>query len=58
MPGIVSNCNRFTLVASGDSCEAIAQRNGITVANFRRWNTEINASCSNLWANALVCTRA
>ncbi|KAM0331443.1 hypothetical protein ACHAQA_003119 [Verticillium albo-atrum] len=58
MPGIVSNCSRYYLVASGDSCDAIAQKAGVTVANFRRWNTSINSGCTNLWANALVCTNA
>lgn len=58
MPGIVSNCSRFYKVVSGDSCDGIAQKQGITVANFRRWNTEINAGCTNLWLDALVCTKA
>ncbi|KAF9873538.1 hypothetical protein CkaCkLH20_08997 [Colletotrichum karsti] len=58
MPGIVSNCKRYYQVVSGDSCDSIAQKNGITVANFRRWNTAINTGCTNLWADALVCTSA
>jgi hypothetical protein len=58
MPGIVSKCSRFYQVASGDGCDSIAQKSGITVANFRSWNTYINAACTNLWADALVCTKA
>lgn len=58
MPGIVSGCNRYYQVVSGDSCDAIAQKSGVTVANFRRWNTAINAGCTNLWADALVCIGA
>jgi hypothetical protein len=58
MPGIVSNCSRFYQVVSGDNCEVIATKNSITVANFKRWNTYIDAACTNLWANALVCTAA
>ncbi|KAL2125946.1 hypothetical protein VTI74DRAFT_2157 [Chaetomium olivicolor] len=58
MPDIVSNCSRYYLVVSGDGCDSIAQKNGITVANFRRWNPYINSACTNLWANALVCTNA
>ncbi|KAF5486479.1 LysM domain-containing protein [Colletotrichum fructicola] len=58
MPGIVSNCSRFYKVVSGDSCDAIANKAGITVANFRKWNTQINSGCTNLWLDALVCTNA
>ncbi|SPO01631.1 uncharacterized protein DNG_04305 [Cephalotrichum gorgonifer] len=58
MPGIVANCSRYYLVVSGDGCDSIAAKNGITVANFRRWNTFIDAACTNLWADALVCTNA
>ncbi|OLN96712.1 LysM domain-containing protein-like protein 4 [Colletotrichum chlorophyti] len=58
MPGIVSNCSRFYKVASGDSCDVIASKAGITVANFRKWNSQINSGCSNLWLDALVCTNA
>ncbi|WYZ42002.1 hypothetical protein EsH8_V_000897 [Colletotrichum jinshuiense] len=58
MPGIVSNCSRFYKVVSGDSCDAIATKASITVANFRKWNTQINSGCTNLWLDALVCTNA
>ena len=34
------------------------EKAGITVANFRKWNTSINAGCTNLWLDALVCTKA
>lgn len=58
MPGIVPGCTRYYQVVSGDSCDAIASKAGITVANFRKWNTSINAGCTNLWLDALVCTKA
>jgi LysM repeat protein len=57
MPGIVENCDRFHKVQSGDGCDSIAQKNGITTAQFKSWNTEINASCSNLWLDYYVCVR-
>lgn len=44
MPGLAENCDKFYKVASGDSCDAIAARNSITVAQFRSWNTLIDAS--------------
>lgn len=56
MPGIAENCDRFYMVQSGDQCDTIASRNGITVAQLRNWNTEINAACSNLWLDYYVCT--
>ncbi|KAK4185238.1 hypothetical protein QBC35DRAFT_537994 [Podospora australis] len=58
MPGIVGNCNRFYKVASGDGRDSIAQKAGITVANFKRWNTFINTAFTNLWLDYYVCTRA
>ncbi|KAJ8114046.1 hypothetical protein OPT61_g3980 [Boeremia exigua] len=58
MPDIASGCTRYYQVVSGDSCDAIASKAGITVANFRKWNTSLNAGCTNLWLDALVCTKA
>lgn len=58
MPGTAGTCNRWHLVASGDQCDNIASRNGITVAQFRSWNTQVNAGCTNLWLGYYVCTRA
>lgn len=56
MPGVVASCNRFYKVQSGDGCDVIAQKNGITTAQLRSWNAEINASCTNLWADYYICT--
>jgi LysM repeat protein len=56
MPGIAENCDRFYKIKSGDTCDAIASSNGITVAQLRSWNTEINAGCSNLWLDYYICT--
>lgn len=58
MPGIVSNCSRYYLVVSGDSCGVIASKAGITAADFYKWNTSIDSGCTNLWLDALVCTKA
>lgn len=57
MPGVAANCDRFHLVESGDTCDAIASSSGITSAQLRAWNTEINAACSNLWLDYYICTR-
>ncbi|KAL4879072.1 hypothetical protein BJY04DRAFT_220438 [Aspergillus karnatakaensis] len=55
MPGIVDNCNGFYKVSSGDNCGTIASKNGITEAQFRSWNTELNNECTNLWLDYYVC---
>lgn len=44
MPGLAENCDKFYKVASGDTCDAIAKKNSITVAQFRSWNSLIDAS--------------
>lgn len=56
MPGATDNCNRYHKIQSGDTCDAVASKNGITVAQLKSWNTEINDSCSNLWLDYYVCT--
>jgi hypothetical protein len=45
MPGIVSNCAKFYQVNAA----------GITLAQFRSWNTQIDESCTNLWVDYYVC---
>lgn len=55
MPGIVSNCKKYHLIADGDSCYSIDTAAKITLAQFRSWNTQVDASCSNLWLNYYVC---
>ncbi|KAG2016846.1 hypothetical protein GB937_006048 [Aspergillus fischeri] len=55
MPGIVSNCAKFYQVKSGDSCWSIDNAAGITLAQFRSWNTQIDENCTNLWVDYYVC---
>ncbi|KAJ5647451.1 hypothetical protein N7490_003823 [Penicillium lividum] len=55
MPGIVSNCKNYHLIKDGDSCWSIDTAAGITLAQFRTWNTQIDATCSNLWLGYYVC---
>jgi len=42
-PGLVSNCNNFYRVASGDTCQQIEGKYGISPAQFSSWNPYINA---------------
>lgn len=55
-PGMVSNCDRFHMVTSGQTCAIIGARNGITASRFASWNG-LTSSCSGLWANANACVR-
>ncbi|KAJ2983551.1 hypothetical protein NUW58_g6230 [Xylaria curta] len=53
---MVSNCNAFYFVRSGDWCQAVADKNSITLAQFMTWNPQVGgASCTGLWANVYVC---
>jgi LysM repeat protein len=56
MPGVDPKCSRFHKIKSGDQCDSIAASAGISVAQLKSWNTEINAACSNLWLDYYVCT--
>ncbi|KAF9876154.1 hypothetical protein CkaCkLH20_06600 [Colletotrichum karsti] len=52
--GLVKNCNKFHFVESGDSCSAIAQKYGLTVAQFASFNG-LNSGCTNLWGDTYAC---
>jgi LysM repeat protein len=54
-PGMVTNCNKFHYVVSGDQCGTIATAAGITLANFIAWNPMVGSTCSDLWLSAYVC---
>ncbi|KAH8703904.1 putative LysM domain protein [Talaromyces proteolyticus] len=53
--GLVSNCNNFYLVSSGDSCAAIESKFGISAQEFDSWNPSINSDCTNLFLGYYVC---
>ncbi|KAL7811323.1 hypothetical protein V8C26DRAFT_437473 [Trichoderma gracile] len=53
--GMVTNCKTFHLVASGDTCQAIADKAKITLANFEKWNPGVGSTCSSLWLGYYVC---
>ncbi|KAK2013714.1 hypothetical protein LZ32DRAFT_675836 [Colletotrichum eremochloae] len=52
---IVNNCDAFYFVVTGDNCESIASKHGITVEQFRTWNPSVGATCTGIWANAYAC---
>lgn len=55
--GMVTNCNGFYLVKSGDGCEAIATSNGITLTQFYAWNPAVGSTCRSLQADVYVCVK-
>lgn len=54
-PGLTSNCNKFYLVKTGEGCADIASKNGISLADFYKWNTGVGSNCETLWANTNYC---
>ncbi|KAH8649337.1 hypothetical protein BX600DRAFT_419503 [Xylariales sp. PMI_506] len=58
MPSIVSTCNKYYLVQSGDGCYSIEQTEGITLTQFLTWNPYVDSACDNLWLGYYVCVGA
>ncbi|QPH01784.1 hypothetical protein C2857_005987 [Epichloe festucae Fl1] len=55
-PGMVDNCDKFHKVQSGDTCDKIANSQGITVSEFTTWNADIGGqACTGLWRDTYVC---
>lgn len=54
-PGLVSNCNKFHLIKTGDNCAEIAASNGISLEDLMTWNPRTGKGCAGLWANAYAC---
>ena len=54
MPGIVSNCNAFYKVQSGDSCYTIDQTNGITLDQFLAWKHQSQRGLQYRQVQALI----
>lgn len=52
---MVDNCDAFYFVKADESCNDIATRHGITLAQFSTWNPKLGDGCGGLWAEAYVC---
>jgi LysM repeat protein len=54
--GQPSNCNKWDVVESGDSCASLASDNGITLAQFFAWNPAVSQDCvNNFWLGYAYC---
>lgn len=58
MPGVVGNCQKYYLVASGDTCIAVESKYGISQAQIMQWNTNVHSNCDNLWLGYYMCVGA
>ena len=54
-PGMVSDCTRFYLVRSGDTCAGIASSQGITVSEIEQWNPHVGSGCTDIWLGDYIC---
>jgi LysM repeat protein len=52
---MVSNCDQFYLVVSGDTCSTIASNEGISLTDFYAWNPAVGTSCEYLGLGDYVC---
>ncbi|CZT24377.1 uncharacterized protein RCC_10102 [Ramularia collo-cygni] len=53
--GLTSDCDDFYLVQSGDTCQAISDKNGIKLQDFYTWNPAVESDCSHLYLGYYVC---
>ncbi|KAL6235925.1 hypothetical protein BDW75DRAFT_250559 [Aspergillus navahoensis] len=53
--GMVSSCDSFYLVESGDTCAAIAEDHGVSLVDFYAWNPAVGTSCAYLGLGDYVC---
>ncbi|UKZ53501.1 hypothetical protein TrVGV298_007293 [Trichoderma virens] len=54
-PGMVPDCKKFYLVKSGDTCAFIAEDQGTTVDDIKKWNPQVGSGCTALWLNNNIC---
>ncbi|KAK4128906.1 carbohydrate-binding module family 50 protein [Parathielavia appendiculata] len=54
--GQPSNCNKWDIVESGDTCGSLAESNGISLSQFLAWNPAVSSDCvTNFWLGQAYC---
>ncbi|KAJ4424542.1 hypothetical protein N0V82_000866 [Gnomoniopsis sp. IMI 355080] len=53
--GMVSDCDEFYLVQSGDSCSVVASDFDISLMDFYTWNPAVGDTCAGLELGVFVC---
>lgn len=54
-PGMTKSCKKFHKVVSGDQCDTIAKKAGISQAQLLKWNPGVGKGCKSLWLGYHVC---
>ncbi|KAJ4353251.1 uncharacterized protein N0V89_004978 [Didymosphaeria variabile] len=54
-PEMITDCNKFYFVKSGDTCASIASANNLSQTQFRNYNPSVGTDCKGLWLDAYVC---
>ncbi|OJD12127.1 hypothetical protein AJ78_07231 [Emergomyces pasteurianus Ep9510] len=54
-PGAIEDCGQYYNVVDGDTCGSISSSLGISIYDIKRFNTELDRACSNLWAGHAIC---
>ncbi|RYP24057.1 hypothetical protein DL765_000785 [Monosporascus sp. GIB2] len=53
--GITKGCNKFYKVKNGDTCDGVTRSNGVSLADFYKWNPSVGDDCRNLQLDTYVC---
>lgn len=56
--GTTTSCKQYYTIVSGDNCNAIETKFGITDSQFHTWNPEVNSACSNILLGEAYCVSA
>lgn len=56
--GTNTNCAQFYKVVSGDYCNTVALKYGISLSDFLFLNPEVFSNCTNLYADESYCVEA
>lgn len=56
-PGVTTNCAEYYTVQDGDYCYSIAQNFSTTFEVLQTLNTQLDATCSNLWKGYDYCVK-
>ncbi|KFG84209.1 LysM and DUF180 domain-containing protein [Metarhizium anisopliae] len=52
---MINSCNKFHFVESGQSCQDIASRYGVTVSELTNWNPKAGSDCSRIFGQTWAC---
>lgn len=52
---MIDSCSKFHFVESGQSCQDIASRYGITVSDLTDWNPRAGSDCSRMFGQTWAC---